>query len=104
MAVFVLRFEQLRKDQEEKLKAWHDQSAELTRSRERPFSFYKADLARAASREKSKKDPNRFQRPFKANPVPASMQEVRIWLGSMNKDEHTCFVNELRLYTRPALL
>lgn len=47
---------------------------------DQPFTFHERDLQRAQEREalaRAAKDPNRFQAPFRAKPVPHQFKEVR---------------------------
>ena len=47
-------------------------------SQEQPFSFWEKDVAKAAQRQAvaaGQRDPHRFQKPFKANTMPAGVKE-----------------------------
>lgn len=58
----------------------HMASSEVLQALEKPFTFYERDKARAAQREamvRAAKDPNRFQRSFRANPIPESTRDER---------------------------
>lgn len=56
----------------------HEQRAQLLKSREQPFTFYAADIKKVEARQKGPQaeDPNRFQKPFKANAVPEAILGV----------------------------
>lgn len=70
------RYERVLIEQEMKREIVHMHSVELLKAGEKPFSFYERDAARKAQREEEArraKDPNRFQRPFRANAVPSAV-------------------------------
>jgi hypothetical protein len=63
--VVIPAFDRIMKEQEDRRKAVHKASLEITKSREKPFSFYYRDLGKGKKREN---DTEMYV--FKANPIP----------------------------------
>ncbi|KIZ07398.1 hypothetical protein MNEG_0552 [Monoraphidium neglectum] len=72
------RYDAILAGQAARREAGHSQSMAALTATEQPFSFYTRDQDREAQREQQRraaKDPSRFQRPFKAAPIPKHVGE-----------------------------
>ncbi|KAK9829820.1 hypothetical protein WJX72_008055 [[Myrmecia] bisecta] len=72
------RFALLQASHELKQADIKEQRMQTLQSSERPFSFYATDVAKLEAKRRAGKDPNRFQRRFKAHPIPAAIKETRL--------------------------
>ena len=72
------RLQRIMAQQAARIRANHEQCAELLKSRERPFSFYATDVGKVMARKKGPppEDSKKHFKPFRANPVPRSARGV----------------------------
>ena len=72
------RLQRIIAQQAARVRANHEQCAELLKSRERPFSFYATDLDKVMARKNRPPpdDSKKHLKPFRANPVPRSVRGV----------------------------
>ena len=78
-----------------RIRANHEQCAEVLKSRERPFSFYATDLEKVMARKKRPPpdDSKKHLKPFRANPVPRSARGVSPVLRDVDRMDigHRCW-------------
>ena len=98
------RYQAILRQQQERRAASKALSQALLHSRERPFSFYEADLLRAKQRQEDSDLRDAAvavqQQPFRATPVPASTHEVmlpqQMLRNRLPAEEQSCLLKARR--------